>query len=154
MEKDPKTVKRLRLASGTDEVVLPRGEHHYDPELETLFLSFPKGVHLETRAQVERGFDRVFEIWRSMCGGRRVYFVIDYTNFSLNLNLNDFYAQQVKRVLNECAVTIIRFGGDPLARTGIRLRSMRLHMPSNLYASREEAIAVVRALRQGRMEIA
>ncbi|WP_394835481.1 hypothetical protein LVJ94_00965 [Pendulispora rubella] len=155
MEKDPKTFKRLRAAVDASEDALPlRGHHLYDPEEEILFVSFPKGFHLETRAQVEVGFDRALEVWRSACGGRRVYFVVDYTNFSLNLNLNDFYVQQVKRVLNECAVTIVRFGGDPLARTGARLRSMKLHMPSHLYDSREEAIAVVRALRQGRMEIA
>ena len=96
-------------------------------------------------------FDEVVAFWRANCRGQRAYYVVDYTNHTTNLTENDFYGRQVKRVLDECAITIVRFGGDPLTRTGARLRGMKLHVPTNLYGTKEAAIAVVRALREGRM---
>ncbi|WP_394827410.1 hypothetical protein [Pendulispora albinea] len=120
---------------------------------EIIFVSYPEGFHLETRQEISQMFDQVIEFWRAKCR-RRVYYVVDYTHYSTNLTENDFNAKQVKRVIDECAITIVRFGGDPLTRTGSRLRGMKLHVPTNLYNTRDEALAVVRALREGRLELA
>ena len=55
--------------------------------------------------------------------------------------------------LEDCAITVVRYGGDALQRTGARLYNMKLHAPSRLYESRDEALAVVRALKLGQMRL-
>ena len=47
----------------------------------------------------------------------------------------------------------MRYGGDSLQRTAARLYNMKLHAPSRLYESRDEAIAVVKAIQSGQMQI-
>ena len=126
----------------------------WSPLDEVVFVSYPEGYYLETQQDIIDMFDVVLGFWRTSCEGQRAYYVVDYTNYSSNLAHNDFYVKQLKRVVDECAVTIVRFGGDPLTRTGSRLRGMKLHLPTNLYATRKAALAVVRALREGKLTIA
>ncbi len=126
----------------------------WSPLDEVVFVSYPEGYYLETQQDIIAMFDAVVSFWRLNCGGQRAYYVVDYTNYSSNLAHNDFYVKQVKRVIDECAVTIVRFGGDPLTRTGSRLRGMKMHLPTNLYATRKAALAVVRALREGKLTVA
>jgi hypothetical protein len=121
--------------------------YEYDPVENIVHVSFPD-VKLESQAQIRAHFDRAVNFWREHCGGRKVYFVVNYDGITVNLRENDYYARQLKRVL-ECAVTIVRYGGDPLQRTAARLVHMKLHAPTRLYESREEALEVVRALRSG-----
>ncbi|WP_394841699.1 hypothetical protein LZC95_32070 [Pendulispora brunnea] len=118
-----------------------------------IFVSYPPGFHLATRREIATMFDQVVEFWQSKCRGRKVYYVVDYTNYTTNLAENDFYVTQVKRVIDQCAITIVRFGGDPLTRTGSRLRGMKLHVPTNLYSTKDEALAIVHALREGRLTV-
>jgi hypothetical protein len=125
----------------------------YDASDNIVYVSFPK-VHLETKAEIRGHFDRSYDFWRENCGGKKVYYVVDYDGFSVNLRENEFYAEQMRRIVEQCAVTVVRYGGDALQRTGARLFNMKLHTPSRLYASREEALAVVRALKVGEMTIA
>lgn len=126
----------------------------YSAQEKVVFVSYPPGFHLETQREITTMFDKVVAFWRERCAGRRAYYVVDYTNFSTNLAENDFYMTQVKRVLDECAITVVRFGGDALTRTGSRLRGIKMHVPTNLYPTEREALAVVRALREGTMTVA
>jgi hypothetical protein len=123
----------------------------YDAAANVIYVTFPV-VHLESRQEIREHFDRVVAYWRDNCGGRKVYYVVGYDGFSVNLRENEYYAQQMRRVM-ECAITIVRYGGDALQRTAARLYNMKLHAPSRLYESREAAIDVVKALQAGEMQI-
>lgn len=123
----------------------------YDAATNIIYVTFPK-VHLETPTEIKEHFDRVVAFWRDNCRGRKVYYVVGYDGFSVNLRENELYANQMRRVM-ECAVTIVRYGGDALQRTAARLYNMKLHAPSQLYESREAAIAVVKAIQSGQMQI-
>jgi hypothetical protein len=124
----------------------------YDPAENILFVTFPS-VHLETRAEISRHFDYVYKFWRDHCSGKKTYYVVGYDGFSVNLRENEFYAEQMRPILEDCAITVVRYGGDALQRTGARLYNMKLHAPSRLYESRDEALAVVRALKSGEMRL-
>jgi hypothetical protein len=126
--------------------------HSYDPVENVVYVTFPL-VHLETRAEITAHFEHAYNFWRDNCGGRKAYYVVDYDGFSVNLRENEFYAEQMRRILDDCAITVVRYGGDALQRTGARLYNMKLHAPSRLYESREEALAVVRALKSGEMRL-
>jgi hypothetical protein len=122
----------------------------YDPLENIVFVTFPK-VHLETQVEIHRHFAYAYSFWRDNCGGRKAYYVVGYDGFSVNLCENEFYAQQMRPIVERCAITVVRYGGGALQRTGARLCNMRLHAPSQLYASLEQALAVVRALKAGEM---
>jgi hypothetical protein len=124
----------------------------YDAAENIVYVTFPK-VHLETQPEIRAHFERVLAFWRTNCGGKKVYYVVNYDGFSVNLRENDYYAQQMRRVLDQCAITAVRYGGDSLQRTAARLYSMKLHSPTRLYDTREEALKVVRALKAGEMTI-
>jgi hypothetical protein len=53
--------------------------------------------------------------------------------------------------VDECAIATVRYGGSMLQRLASRAVAAQLHLPSNVYRSREEALAVVHALRAGKM---
>jgi len=54
-----------------------------------------------------------------------------------------------KYFLENIAITVVRYGGTSLQRTSSRLASMKLHVPSRIYGSREDAIDIIRGLRAG-----
>jgi hypothetical protein len=124
----------------------------YDDAEKILFTSHPVPVELATRADIETYFDESIQFWREHCHGKKVYVLVDYNNLTSNLDEIDFYATQVKRVLFECAITIVRYNGGMLQRMASRMAAIKLHTPSNTYSSREEAIAVVRGLRRGTIQ--
>jgi len=124
----------------------------YDPVENILYVEHP-GVTLETRDDIEGHFDRIVEYWQKTCNGRKAYYVVDYDGITVNVKETDFYALQIKRVATECAVTVVRYGGDSLQRAASRLANMKIHLPSQLYASRAEALTVVRALQAGTMTV-
>ena len=124
-----------------------------DSEKDVVFVEM-RGMHLETQKDIRAFFDAIVAFWRARCGGEKVYFIVCYDGFSVNLRENEYYARQMKQCSDECAKTVVRYGGDDLQRSAARLRGMKIHSPSNLYATREEAIEVVRAIRTGAVSIA
>ena len=126
----------------------PTAIEEYDAAQNIVYVSFPK-VQLETQDEIRAHFDAIVAFWKERCGGKKVYYVVNYDNISVNLKENDFYAEQMRRVLDH-ALTIVRYGGDPLQRTAARLVNMKLHAPTRLYESLDEALAVVRSLQTAR----
>jgi hypothetical protein len=121
----------------------------WDAAEKILFASHPQPTLLHTRADMQNYFDDGINYWRRHCGGERVYIVVDYENLTTNLDELDFYATQVKRVISQCAITVVRYNGSLLQRMASRMTAIKLHTPSNTYGSREEALSVVRGLRSG-----
>jgi hypothetical protein len=123
----------------------------YDLAENIVFMSFPAPLTLTTRAEIVAHFERVVAFWRGHAGGRKAYFVVDFDNISINVSELEFYAEQTKRAHQICAIASVRYGGDPLQRTATRLAGMKNQQPSNICETREEALAVVRAMkRKGR----
>jgi hypothetical protein len=125
----------------------------YDEAEGILFVSHPQPVELATRADIEAYFDYGIRFWRRQCGGTKVYMVVDYANLTAELDEIDFYAEQIKRVVGECAVTIIRYNGGLLQRMAGRMTAIKLHTPSNMYPDRQAAVAVVRGLKRGTVRL-
>jgi hypothetical protein len=126
----------------------------YDDSEKVLMASHPEPIELATRAQMEAYFDDGIRFWRKHCHGEKIYIVVDYANLTTNLDEIDFYAKQVKRVIDECAITVVRYNGGLLQRMASRMTAIKLHTPSNAYGSLDEALAVVRGLRKGTIQTA
>lgn len=123
--------------------------HEYVPRDGILTVSHPEPVSLATRAQITAYFEEVTHFWREYCGGRKVYVLVDYDNLSTNSDDLEWYGAAVKRFADECAFDIVRYNGNMVQRMNGRLIAIQIHAPSNLYSSREEALAVVAGLRRG-----
>jgi hypothetical protein len=125
----------------------------YDLDEKILYAHHVTPVNLENRTDIVRYFDSGLREWRRMCRGEKVYIVVDYTNLTVNIDHIDFYARQVKRIVDECAITIIRYGGELVQRTVGRMTATKIHTPSNMYPDRETARAVVRGIRDGSIRL-
>jgi len=125
----------------------------YDEERQILFVSHPDPVTLETQAEMRAYFDYGIGFWREQCNGRRLYVVVDYENLTTSHEELEFYASQAKRVMDEIAITIIRYNGTLLQRMAGRMTALALHTTSKTYGSLEEALEVVRGLQRGTISI-
>jgi hypothetical protein len=115
----------------------------------TVFVDHSSLVHLETSADVDAYFDAVAAYWRREVRGEKVYFVVSYDNFSSNPAVSERYAERVRAMLTDCALGVVRHGGDVPQRTTARRLAIMLHVPSNLCETREDAIEAVRGMRRG-----
>jgi hypothetical protein len=111
------------------------------------------GLRFETRAQIKAAFDAIHQFWTLECSGNKVYCVVDYTDFSLHIALTETYAEFVKTAVDSYGITTIRYTTDLSARATMRAVAIKTHRPSNLYATREDAMAVVRGLRASRIAL-
>lgn len=125
----------------------------YDPTEDILFIE-TAGIVIDTKGDIDALFDGIVADWRRLCQGRKVYAVVSYDGFSVNLRENDYYGAKMSASVALFARTVVRYGGDTLTRSAARLRGLKLHAPSNLYESRMEAIQIVRGLRAGRLALA
>lgn len=125
----------------------------YDRAENIIHMSFPTAEKLDTREQIADHFERVTAFWRARAGGKKCYFVVNFDNITININELDFYAEQSKRAHELCAITSVRYGGSSMQRTVTRLAGMKIHRPSNIYETREEALKVVRGLRRKELDL-
>jgi hypothetical protein len=124
----------------------------YDRGENIVFMSFAEPEELDTREKIAAHFQRVIDFWRANAVGRKAYFVVDFENVTISASELDFYVEHTKRAHDLCAIASVRYGGNPLQRTVTRLAGMKIHRPSNIYETRDEALAVVRALKKGELE--
>ncbi len=124
----------------------------YDRAENIVFMTFPERVELNTPEQIKAHFDGVVAFWRQHAHGRKAYFVVDFTNVLIDMKQLEYYAKVSAKAQDECTITSVRYGGDPLQRTITRLAGIKIHRPSHLYETKEEALAVVRALKAGEVE--
>jgi hypothetical protein len=124
----------------------------YDPNEEIVEVAFPPEAQLLTRQALDAHFDFMLDWWRHTCG-KKVFFLVDYQNFFVDLKQNEHYGTRMRQVMRESALGVVRYGGDPLQREGVRLYSMRNHSPSNLYADRQEALEVILRLKAGTLTV-
>jgi hypothetical protein len=124
----------------------------YEPDEEILFVGMPL-VRITMKEQVDQLFVSIGRYWRAHCRGRRIYAVIDYTHFSMDVGLTEHFATGVKKAVETYTFTTVRFTTDIGARATVRAVGMKIHKPSNLYATRDDAIMAVRALRSNQMVI-
>jgi hypothetical protein len=128
-------------------------EHNYNPLENILFSHHPEPVELATRSDIEEYFAHCYRFWKRSCGGKKAYVLVDYSNLTTNLDEFDFYAEQIKRLIRDCAITIVRYDGSMVQRMAGRMTAIRLHTPSNTYANFEEALQVVKGLKKGTIKL-
>jgi hypothetical protein len=125
----------------------------YDEAANVVFITHPQPIELKTRAEIFAYFEAGMDYCRKHCKGHQVYMLVDYNNLSFNTDELDFYTAEVKRLSDAHVLTIVRYSGSLVQRMAGRMAAIKLHKPSRLYASREEALAVVQGLQRGTISI-
>jgi hypothetical protein len=123
----------------------------YDPGENIASLSF-KGVHLKTVDEVDAHFESMFRWWRFSTGSRKVCWLVNFDDFSVDLRHSERYAEHMRRMFAETAVAIVRYGGGQLQQAAVDLYSLRLHKSSNFYENREQALLAIRRIRAGTLK--
>ena len=65
----------------------------------------------------------------------------------IDLALTDTYAAYTKQAVDSFSLAAVRYTTDLAARATLRAVAIKSHQPSNICATRQDAIAVVRELR-------
>jgi hypothetical protein len=125
----------------------------YDPAENIVYVSHPQPARLETATDIRAYFEEVRRYWRSNVR-QKAYYLIDWSGFELNIRESEAYGECVKRVSQECAITIVRYGKNPLQRAITRAVSVKRHVASHVYDTNEEALAVIRGLKSGAITLA
>ncbi|HUS14758.1 MAG TPA: hypothetical protein VM536_07035 [Chloroflexia bacterium] len=107
-------------------------------------MDYPRGLTVETEAVI----DTIVTLCRAKLQaiGRPVYALVDDTGFHFDLRLLDYYNQAFAACQPSILATV-RYGElDPWTRTVIGLRALNERTRTNIYPTRELALA---ALREG-----
>lgn len=81
--------------------------------------------------------------------GRRIYLLIDITNFYLSANMAPAYGPIAKEVLQRYCLGCVRFGSTEITtRAAIRLQASLNQYPSNIMPDKETALAVIQQIRE------
>ncbi|HTJ84100.1 MAG TPA: hypothetical protein VL400_20415 [Polyangiaceae bacterium] len=131
----------------------PLSKQSYDAKSNILEVAHPSHVKLATSDDIAAYFDDIHRFWRTSCAGNKAYYLVDWDGFEVNPRETDAYANAVKRIASDCAITIVRFGSNPLQRTLGRLVAVKIHHPSNVYDTKAEALGVIAGLKSGAVTI-
>ncbi len=111
----------------------------------------------ESAEQLNAHFDRVEDAWERWAGHRMCALCAGYEGFQFDMaRLGALYRTRAQAALKRCFDPMVRWGllHDPLLRSTQRYLAMAAHRPSHIYASKEEAVAVIHGLRKGTIELA
>ena len=125
----------------------------YAPAEDTMFVGNLANRTLSSEADVDRVFDEIRGFWRSHCGGRKVYCVVDYTGVEIPQRLQPHFAKRQREAVDTYSITTVRWGATLVGRAALRAMAIKTHRPSNLYPTRDEALQVVRGIRVGRIKL-
>ena len=103
---------------------------------------------LAKRKAIDVAFDEVGRFWTKHVD-RKVYCVVDYTNLIIEPSVLDHWSDKRAMAVKTYSYTTVRYGAALGTRVALRAMAVRTHVPSNVYATRDQAIAIVRGIRAG-----
>jgi hypothetical protein len=124
----------------------------YDAQLDLMQVTAPT-TGIRSKQDVDAFFDAVATFWKKSIN-RKVYCIVDYTGFSIDKAMTEYWGQRVKDAVDTFTITTVRYSGDALVRTVMKTVAMKVHTPSNMYGSRDDALQVVRGLRDRSIALA
>jgi hypothetical protein len=81
--------------------------------------------------------------------GRQVRLVACIDGLKINHKVQDYYGEQVKKLLDGSILGFARYGRDPMARMTVRTSSRKVNFDINIHDTKEQAIEVISKYKQG-----
>jgi len=119
----------------------------WNPSLDACTITH-EAVRLETDEDVAAWRTQLMAEMEANVGFRRVYLLVDYAGFWVDPGVADAYGKVAEELRRRYAKDVFRYGvTDPLSAASARLQSMKRAHRSNVFRTREEAIAALNKLR-------
>jgi hypothetical protein len=121
-----------------------------NPSLEACTITH-QDVRLETAEDVAEWRTQLMAEMQAAVGLSRVYLLVDYAGFWVNPGIADAYGRVAEELRQRYAKEVFRYGvTDHLSAASARLQSMKRSRRSNVFGTRQEAIAALNKLRESR----
>lgn len=75
--------------------------------------------------------------------GRKVCLVACIDGLKISHKVQDYYGEQVKKLLEGTIICFARYGKDPMARMNVRTSSHKAKYDINIYDTRDQAVEAV-----------
>jgi hypothetical protein len=79
--------------------------------------------------------------------GRKVRLVACIDGLKINHKVQDYYGEQVKKLLEGTIICFARYGRDPMSRMNVRTASRKVNFDINIYDTKEQAIEAVERIK-------
>ncbi len=79
--------------------------------------------------------------------GRKVRLVACIDGLKINHKVQDYYGEQVKKLLEGTIICFARYGRDPMSRMNVRTSSRKVNFDINIYDTKEQAIEAVERIK-------
>lgn len=123
----------------------------YDRQHEIMNVTMPK-MQVRWQQQADEVFVSIDLFWKRTVA-KKVYCLIDYTGFSIDKPVADYWGSRIRKAVLTYSITTVRYSDDPLTRATIRSAAMKVHTPGNMYGSRQEALGVVSGLKNNSIRL-
>jgi hypothetical protein len=80
--------------------------------------------------------------------GKKVYMVSHIDNLSVQPAVLEYYGDSARRAVGQYILGFARWGSNDLSRMSIRTSSMKAHLESHIYRTREEAVQYIEELKK------
>ena len=106
-------------------------------------------VRLDEPEDVEQWRQLVMSSLQSALGSHRAYILVDYAGFTVSPLVADAYGKVAEEIRSRFAKDVFRYGAqDPLSAASARLQSVKRAHSSNLFATRQQALAALERARR------
>lgn len=80
--------------------------------------------------------------------GHRVYLISKIDGLQVGAGVSEYYGRRAREVFQKYVLGFARYGEDPAARMTVRTASKKANLESNIYNTREEAVAAIEAMKK------
>lgn len=123
----------------------------YDMTTNIYDVDFSK-LNLKYKAEVDALWEAIDNYW-DINIKRKSYILVNYSDFSPSSLLTSYWAIKVRAAVMKMAITSVRYSNQTMVRTVVRTSLIKVHLPSNMYGSRQEALAVIDGLKSRSVEL-
>ncbi len=107
-----------------------------------------ESVNLESIEDIAEWRKQLMAGIEAQVGNGRTYLLVDYTGFTVSSSMTNEYGQVAEELRQRFAKEVFRYGQtDPHSLLSARLQCLKRAHRSNLFASRQEAIAALDKIR-------
>ena len=84
--------------------------------------------------------------------GKKFYMISNIDNLSIHPSVLEYYGETARRTIGHYILGFARWGSNDLARMSIRTSSMKAHLESHIYHTRDEAIQYIEELKKNTIQ--
>jgi hypothetical protein len=102
--------------------------------------------NIETKSDVDEFFAEYIKHFEAI--GKKFYMISNIDQLTVHPSVLEYYGATALRTVHHFLLGFARWGSNDLARMSIRTSSMKAHLESHIFQTREEAIRYVEELKK------